>query len=184
MANETPSEPVPPIEPTPAVAPPPPPAQPAPPTDPYAASGVYPPLPPGAPAYVTTQPQYGYAPQPGQPYPGQLYSGQPYPGQPYPGQPYPGQPYAGQPYYYGQPSLNVLAIVGFILAFFVSIAAVVCGHIALSQIKRTGERGHGLALAGVIIGYAGIAFGILYLIFFISVFAIAGANGGFSSVGN
>jgi Domain of unknown function (DUF4190) len=182
MANETPSEPVPPIEPTPAVAPPPPPivppAPPVAPTDPYAASGAYPPLPPGAPAYVTTQPQYGYAPQPGQPYPGQPYPGQQYPGQPYPGQPYPGQPY------YGQPPYNVLAIVGFVLAFFVSLGAVICGHIALSQIKRTGERGHGLALAGVIIGYVGIALGILYLIFFISVFAIAGANGGFSSSGN
>jgi hypothetical protein len=65
--------------------------------------------------------------------------------------------------------------VGFVLAFFVSLAAIVCGHIALSQIKRTGERGHGLALAAVIIGYAGVAFWLLYIVFIV-VFVVATAS--------
>jgi hypothetical protein len=34
----------------------------------------------------------------------------------------------------------------------------------MSQIKRTGESGRGLALAGVIIGYAGIVFAFLGLV--------------------
>jgi len=93
----------------------------------------------------------------------------------YAGQPSPGQPYAGQPYY-AQAQFNVLAIVGFVLAFFVSLGAVICGHIALSQIKRTGERGHGLALAAVIIGYAGIGFWVLYFVAVIVFTVIYGAG--------
>ncbi len=52
---------------------------------------------------------------------------------------------------------NTLAVVAFVLAFFVSIAAVVCGHIALRDIARRGERGRGLAIASLWIGYVSIA---------------------------
>ncbi|MFB9314756.1 DUF4190 domain-containing protein [Nocardioides plantarum] len=45
-----------------------------------------------------------------------------------------------------------------------SIAAVICGHVARSQVKRTGEQGAGLALAGLIIGYLGIAVVVLYVV--------------------
>ncbi len=47
------------------------------------------------------------------------------------------------------------------LAIIVSLAGVICGHIALHQIKRHGGRGRGLAIAALIIGYLGIALGIL-----------------------
>lgn len=60
-----------------------------------------------------------------------------------------------------QPPVNTLAIVSFVSSFFVSIVAIVCGHIALSQIKRSGERGRSFALAGTIIGYVLAFFGIL-----------------------
>lgn len=40
-----------------------------------------------------------------------------------------------------------------------SILGIVFGHVARSQIKRTGEEGAGLALAGLIIGYASLAIG-------------------------
>ncbi|WP_123519553.1 DUF4190 domain-containing protein [Frigoribacterium sp. PhB24] len=56
---------------------------------------------------------------------------------------------------------NVLAIVGFILAFVFPLAGLIVSIIALSQIKKTGERGHGLALAGVILS---IAFMVIYII--------------------
>ena len=46
-------------------------------------------------------------------------------------------------------------------AFFVSLAAIITGHIALSQIKKTGEQGRGLAIAGLIIGYIGLVVGII-----------------------
>ena len=60
---------------------------------------------------------------------------------------------------------NTLAILAFVLVWPTVIVGLVLGHIALSQIKRTGERGHGLALAAVIIGWVGIACGIIALIF-------------------
>ena len=71
---------------------------------------------------------------------------------------------------YGQPTTgpaktNVLAIVSLVSAFFVSLAAIITGHIALSQIKKTGEQGRGLAIAGLIIGYVGLVIGIIVIIF-------------------
>ena len=56
---------------------------------------------------------------------------------------------------------NVLAIVGFILAFVFSLAGLVVSIIAFSQIKKTGERGHGLALAGVILSAVFLVGGII-----------------------
>lgn len=44
-----------------------------------------------------------------------------------------------------------------------AIPAVILGHLARSQIKQTGERGDGMALAGLVLGYLGIA-GWLFLI--------------------
>lgn len=62
----------------------------------------------------------------------------------------------------GQPAkTNTLAIVSLISSFFVSLLGVIFGHIALSQIKRTGEGGRGLAIAGLVIGYLGIVAGII-----------------------
>lgn len=53
----------------------------------------------------------------------------------------------------GQRPLNTLSLVAFIGSFFGGVIGIVCGHISLSQIKKRGERGRGLALAGTIIGY-------------------------------
>lgn len=78
------------------------------------------------------------------------------------------QPYSSSP---GAPAqrdtYNVLAIVGFIASFFVSIVGIVLGFVALSQIKRTGEKGRGLALAAIIIGFVAIALTILLVILFV-----------------
>ncbi len=58
---------------------------------------------------------------------------------------------------------NVFAIVSLVLAIVgVSIGGVILGHISLNQIKKTGEAGHGLALAGLIVGYAGCLGWILF----------------------
>jgi hypothetical protein len=44
------------------------------------------------------------------------------------------------------------------------LVAVITGHVARSQIKRTGEAGEGLALAGLIAGYVSIGlFALLFL---------------------
>jgi hypothetical protein len=76
---------------------------------------------------------------------------------------------------------NVLAIVALASSFVVSIVAVVTGHIALAQVKRTGENGRELALAGVIIGYVGIAFGTLVSIGAIVALTVAAASGAFTT---
>jgi peptidyl-prolyl cis-trans isomerase B (cyclophilin B) len=49
---------------------------------------------------------------------------------------------------------NALAVVSLVLSLmFFGIVASIFGHIALSQIKKTGEHGRGLAIAGMVIGY-------------------------------
>jgi uncharacterized membrane protein len=80
---------------------------------------------------------------------------------------------------------NTMALIGFILSlagFVVGITAIpgiVLGHIGLHQIKRTGEQGHGLGVAALIIGY--IQVGLWFLaavagIIFLIIVAIAAAN--------
>lgn len=69
-----------------------------------------------------------------------------------------------------RPSTNNLAAIslGFGLGqivfwFFGAIIAVVCGHVARSQIRKTGEQGDGMAVAGLALGYLGIAIPILVM---------------------
>jgi len=136
------------------------------------------PYPGQAPPPYPGQPYPGQ-PYPGQPYPGQqyppgqAYAGQPYPGQApqgYPGQQYPGQQYPGQPLP-GQGAYTaavepgtpggpvpgaktrsgkaitalVLSLTGFVL-FSVPFAIA-----ALSEIKRTGKRGRGMAVTALVL---------------------------------
>ena len=88
-------------------------------------------------------------------------------------------PYAGAPgYVYAPgPRTNTMAIIGFVLAFVVSVAGIVCSHIALSQIKKTGEGGRGLALAGLILGYVFTGFWVLYFLVFIIIFVVSISQG-------
>lgn len=79
--------------------------------------------------------------------------------------------------YYAPPT-NTLAILALVLAFVISPGGIICGHIALNQIKRTGEGGRGLALAGLIIGYVFTGFWVLYLIGVIIFFAWMTSMGG------
>jgi hypothetical protein len=69
---------------------------------------------------------------------------------------------------------NVLSIVAFVLSLVgFNIIAIVLGFIGLNQVKKTGERGRGLAIAAIIIGFASIVIGIIV---FIAVFATMAAN--------
>ncbi len=47
---------------------------------------------------------------------------------------------------------NTLAIIGFILSFISGIVGLIVSIIALAKIKKTGENGKELAIAGIIIG--------------------------------
>lgn len=88
--------------------------------------------------------------------------------------PPPATPYAAAP---AAAKTNTLAIVSLVLAFFISLGAVICGHIALSQIKKTGENGRGLAIAGLVLGYLGLVVGLIGTIIWISLFTLAASNG-------
>jgi len=53
---------------------------------------------------------------------------------------------------------NVLAIVALVLGVLgTNLAAVVVGHIALAQIRRSHENGRVLAVIGLVFGYLGLA---------------------------
>jgi peptidyl-prolyl cis-trans isomerase B (cyclophilin B) len=54
--------------------------------------------------------------------------------------------------------------VSLVAAFVVSLAAVITGHIALHQIKRSGDKGRGLAIAGTVLGYAGLVAGTIVIV--------------------
>ena len=97
--------------------------------------------------YPPPPPYPGYPPQYGAPYPGS-YS-------------YPGDPVAAPP---GTNALAIVSLVGSIsglLCFVGSLVGVVTGVVAINQVKRTGEKGFGLAVAGTAAGVAGM---LLYLV--------------------
>jgi hypothetical protein len=60
---------------------------------------------------------------------------------------------------------NVLAIVSLVTSIIgFGLVGVITGHIGLNQIKKTGEEGRGLAIAGLVIGYITIAAALLILL--------------------
>ncbi|MDQ0577023.1 DUF4190 domain-containing protein [Agromyces albus] len=60
---------------------------------------------------------------------------------------------------------NVLSIVAFVLSLVgFNVIAIVLGFIGLNQVKKTGERGRGLALAAIIIGFVSLVFIIIWVI--------------------
>lgn len=66
--------------------------------------------------------------------------------------PYPG-PYPYPPYPYPPRRTNAMAIASLVCAFVFAPLAILFGHLSLSQIKRSGEEGRGMAIAGLVIGY-------------------------------
>jgi hypothetical protein len=108
----------------------------------------------------------------------------------YPPPQYPPQQYAPQQYPPPQPPYVIaarppydgLAITSFILSvlwfgWLGSILAVIFGHIALRNIRRTHASGRGLAIAGLILGYIGLA--ILALVILLAIIgAVAGSSSG------
>jgi hypothetical protein len=75
---------------------------------------------------------------------------------------------------YGPPT-NVLAIVSLISSLVAALAcgigsvvAIVCGHVALNQIQRSGEAGRGMAIAGLVLGYLGLLATVGAALFFLT----------------
>ncbi|MEU4873760.1 DUF4190 domain-containing protein [Streptomyces sp. NPDC021608] len=112
---------------------------------------------------------YGPDPYAPGPYGPQGHQGAPgYPG-PYPQAPHPGAPYPvwGQGYSpYGRPpAVNGLAVAALVLGILCFLPAVglVLGAVALTQIRKRGERGKGMAVAGAILSSVGLALWVLAL---------------------
>jgi hypothetical protein len=79
---------------------------------------------------------------------------------------------------------NALAITSLICGIaqimfgpFATIPAIVCGHIGRSQIRRTGESGAGMALAGLVLGWAGLVLGLLAIAAIVAL-GVAATHGG------
>lgn len=69
---------------------------------------------------------------------------------------------------------NVLSIVAFVIVFFgFSLISIILGFIGLNQIKKTGERGRGLAIWAIVLGFVTIIIGIIV---WIVVFTAIAAN--------
>lgn len=144
--------------------------------------GDEPPSPPAYPAYTYppayTPPQSAPGPDSGWSYPEPPPPAPPPP----PVMPY-AVPVAVAPYGYYQPAppTNGMAIASLVVSltvpFLGPILAVVFGHIALSQISRKGDGGRGMAIAGLVIGYIGIAVIVLYFVVVIGIFTSMPSSG-------
>lgn len=66
---------------------------------------------------------------------------------------------------------NTLAPLSLALTFVTVLGGLITGHVALAQIRRTGERGRGLAIAALVIGYAIVAL-MLFLTVGIGIWAL------------
>ena len=84
-----------------------------------------------------------------------------------------GRPTYAQPLNFVQQSghLNTLALLAMIFGILGGLAAIPLGHIALSQIKRTGDSGRGMAIAGLILGYVSAAVLVVIFIVYLSLVA-------------
>jgi len=101
---------------------------------------------------------------------------------PSPAAPYPDAPYGAPGYSNPAPAsraMNGMAIASMVLGilwiyWIGSILALVFGYVALSQIKTRNERGRGMAIAGVVLGWIGVG---LILLAFIVNFTRAARSG-------
>lgn len=87
--------------------------------------------------------------------------------------PYDSSSPAPQVPYQPEPKTNTLAIVGFVLSFLLNIVGAIISLVALSQIKKSGEKGRGLAIAGAIIGFIGFVLSIIWVFFTFVLFSQA-----------
>jgi len=88
----------------------------------------------------------------------------------------------------GQQAANGMAIaslvcgLGQLLAGFpAGIAAIILGHLARRRIRETGERGDGMARAGLILGYIGTIGFVLLILLIVAVLGVSSSHGGSST---
>lgn len=67
----------------------------------------------------------------------------------------------------------VLGLISFISSFFfLGFVGIIFGHIARSQIKARGERGNGMAVAGLWLSYLSVLFWVVFWLFYFGVIAL------------
>lgn len=72
--------------------------------------------------------------------------------------------------------IPVIGVVLMVVAVVAPILAVVFGHIALSQIKKSTQGGRGMALTGLILGYVTIGLTLLLLVIAIIALVVLGGS--------
>ncbi len=73
--------------------------------------------------------------------------------------------------------LGVLSIVVPYIGFLLGIVAIVFSSLSFKELKRTGEQGKGLSIAGLVCGIVGTAiYGIILLILILAIFIFASAG--------
>lgn len=77
----------------------------------------------------------------------------------------------------------VLTLISFVSSlFFLGFIGIIFGHIARSQIKARGERGNGMAVAALWLGYLSVLFWVVFWLLYFGVVAliigVAVATGG------
>lgn len=60
--------------------------------------------------------------------------------------------------------------VGWVIPLPFGVAAVILGHIGLSQVKKTGEQGRTYAITGLVTGYVSIGIGIIAIVLIVLFF--------------
>lgn len=73
----------------------------------------------------------------------------------------------------------VTGLIGLLLCGVTAILGVIFGHVSLSQIKRTGEDGRGMAIAGLVISYFSIAAWVLFAILWLGLFGAVVSTSGY-----
>ncbi|MBV9098907.1 MAG: DUF4190 domain-containing protein [Frankiaceae bacterium] len=58
-----------------------------------------------------------------------------------------------------------MAIAALVCAFVCSPLGIIFGFVARSQIRKTGQQGDGLALAGIIVGAVSMVLGVIWFIY-------------------
>jgi uncharacterized Tic20 family protein len=101
------------------------------------------------------------------------------PGAPSAGDPFGGDPFAADPFAVGRPGAsasqapapasqqgetNTLATLSVVFAFVFAPAGAILGHLALSQIHETADRGRDRALVGITLSYVFVALAVVALV--------------------
>jgi hypothetical protein len=73
----------------------------------------------------------------------------------------------------------ILGVAEFFSMGLTAVPAVICGHIAKREMRETGQRGDGMATAGLVLGYMAIVFwGIVIILSILgAAISIAGQGG-------